>query len=175
MKRMVLSVAATIMFSGYCFAQSGNNQVGVGGSADFLLTPEYRAAYNNGFGGNIKALYGLGDMAQLTLTVAYSSFRGKSGTLFNTNQTLSLLPVLAGYRYNLPDHFYVEGQAGVGFMTQQSPGYTNTQTKAAAALSAGVIMDGFDLSARIYTEGNVMNQFAVKLAYNFSFNRGGNN
>ena len=38
MKRIVLSVAAVIMFSGCCFAQAGNNQVGVGGSADFLLS-----------------------------------------------------------------------------------------------------------------------------------------
>jgi len=108
-------------------------------------------------------------MAQLTLTVGYSSFQGKSGTIFYTNQTLSLLPVLAGYRYNLPEHLYAEGQAGVGLLTQQSPGYSYTQTNAAAALSAGVIMDGFDLSALIYTEGHVMNQFAIKLAYNFSF------
>jgi hypothetical protein len=169
MKRIVLSVAAVIIFSGYCFAQSGNNQVGVGGSADFLLSPGYRAAYKDGFGGNIKALYGLGDWAQVTLTVAYSSFNGKSGTLFYTNQNLSLLPVLAGYRYNLPEHLYVEGQAGIGFLTQHSPGYTYTQTNPAAGFSAGVIMDGFDLSALIYTEGSVMNQFAIKLAYNFSF------
>jgi hypothetical protein len=169
MKRIVLSVATILMLSGYGFAQSGNNQVGIGGSADFLLTPGYHAAYNNGFGGNIKALYGLGDMAQLTLMVSYSSFGGKSGTLFYTHQTLSLLPVLAGYRYNLPEHLYVEGQAGVGFLKQQSPNYTNTQTNPAAGFSAGVIMDGFDLNALIYTEGNVMNQFAIKLAYNFSF------
>jgi hypothetical protein len=108
-------------------------------------------------------------MAQLTLTVAYSSFRGKSGKLLYANQTLSLLPVLAGYRYNLPEHLYVEGQAGVGLLTQHSPGYTYTQTNPAAGFSAGVIMDGFDLSALIYTEGHVMNEFAIKLAYNFSF------
>ncbi len=169
MKRIVLSVATMILFSGYCYAQAGNNQVGVGGSADFLLGPGYRAAYNIGFGGNIKALYGLGEKAQVTLTVAYSSFGGKSGTLFFANQTLSLLPILAGYRYNLPEHLYVEGQAGVGLLAQHSPGYTYTQTNPAAGFSAGVIMDGFDLSGRIYTEGNVMNQFAIKLAYNFSF------
>jgi hypothetical protein len=168
MKRIVLFIAAMIVFSGYCFAQSGNNQVSVGGSADFLLGPGYRAAYNVGFGGGIKGLYGLGEMAQVTLSVAYSSFGGKSGTLYYTNQTLSLLPILAGYRYYLPNHFYAEGQAGIGFLTQQSPSYTYTQTNPAAGLSAGVIMDGFDLSARFYTEGSVMNQFAIRLAYNFS-------
>ncbi len=170
MKRIVLSITAIIMFSGCCFAQAGNNQVAVGGSADFLLGPGYRAAYNVGFGGNVKGLYGVGDEGQATFTVAYSSFSGKSGTGFfdYSKQTLSLLPILVGYRYNLPNHFYAEGQVGVGLLDQHAPTYSNNQTNPAAALSAGVIMDGFDLGVRFYTEGNVMNQFAIRLAYNFS-------
>src|SRR5476651_1333902 len=98
MKRIVLSIAAIIMFSACCFAQAGNNAVSVGGSADFLLGPGYRAAYNVGFGGSVKGLYGLGDEGQATFTIAYSSFKGKSGTGFfdYSNQTLSLLPILVG-------------------------------------------------------------------------------
>ena len=170
MKRIVLSIAAMIMFSACCFAQAGNNQVSVGASADFLLGPGYRAAYNVGFGGNAKGLYGLGTNGQATLTIAYSSFSGKSGTGYfdYSNQTLSLLPILVGYRYNLPNHFYGEGQVGIGFLDQHAPSYSNNQTNPAAAVSAGVTMDGFDLSARFYTEGSVMNQFAIRLAYNFS-------
>jgi len=168
MKKIVLSITAIIMFSACCFAQAGNNQVAVGASADFLLGPGYRAAYNIGFGGNVKGLYGVGDEGQATFTVAYSSFSGKSGTIYYSNQSLSLLPILVGYRYNLPNHFYGEGQVGIGFLDQHASTYSNNQTNPAAAISAGVIMDGFDLGARFYTEGSVMNQFAIRLAYNFS-------
>ena len=168
MKRIVLSIAAMIMFSGYCFAQTGNNQVSVGASADFLLGPGYRAAFNVGFGGNVKGLYGIGDAGQATFTVAYSSFSGKSGTIYYTNQRLSLLPILVGYRYNLPSHFYGEGQVGIGLLDQHAQTYSNNQTNPAAAISVGYVISGFDVSARFYTEGSVMNQFAIRLAYNFS-------
>src|SRR5476651_2663072 len=127
MKKILFSITAIFLLSGYCFAQTGNNQVGIGAEADFLLGPSYSNAYNIGFGGNVKGLYGVGTAGQLTLTAGYSSYGGKSGTIFST-QTLSLVPILAGYRYNLASNFYGEVQAGVGILTTSATGFSFSQT-----------------------------------------------
>ena len=168
MKKVLLTITVVILLSGYGFAQAGNNAIAVGVSADFLLGPSYSAAYNIGFGGNVKGLYGIGDAGQATFTVAYSSFGGKSGTVFYSNQTLSLLPFLAGYRYNLPCDFYGEGQVGLGILTEHSPSFSAyAQTDPAAAVTVGYHKMGWDIGARFYTEGDVMNQFSIRLAYGF--------
>jgi hypothetical protein len=167
MKKILLSIAAVIFLSNFCLAQSGNNQVAIGAEVNFLASNGYSTIYNAGFGGNLKGLYGVGTAGQLTLTGAYSSFSGKSSSQYG-NQTLSLLPILAGYRYNLDGGFYGEGQVGLAILTTKGSGFSFSQTNFAGAINIGYVTHGFDLSARYYTEGDVVSTFAIRLAYNFS-------
>ncbi|MBS1504535.1 MAG: hypothetical protein JST32_20915 [Bacteroidetes bacterium] len=83
------------------------------------------------------------------------------------NQTLTLLPILAGYRYNLNGGLYFEGQAGAAVLTTKASGFSFSQTNFAGAINVGYVVHGVDISARYYTEGDVVSTFAVRLAYNF--------
>jgi len=167
MKKILLSVFAIVVLINYCSAQTGNNQLGIGVEANFLASNGYSSIYNAGFGGNLKGLYGVGTAGQLTLTGGYSTFSGKSGSQFG-NQTLSLIPILAGYRYNLSSGLYGEAQAGLGILTTKVTGFSFSQTNFGGAINVGYVTHGLDLSVRYYTEGDVMSLFAVRVAYNFS-------
>ncbi len=167
MKKILLLLAVIIFVCNWCSAQTGNNQIGVGAEVNFLASNGYSSIYNPGIGGNLKGLYGVGRAGQLTISGAYSSFSGKSSSTYG-DQTLSLLPVLAGYRYNLKNGFYGEGQAGLAILTTKTTGLSYSQTNFAAAVNIGYLIHGFDISARYYTEGDVISAFAVRLAYNFS-------
>ena len=167
MKRILLLLTFAVFGINCCFAQKGNNQLGIGAEVNFLASNGYSSIYNPGIGGGIKGLYGIGGAGQLTLSGAYSSFSGKSSSPYG-DQTLSLLPVLAGYRYNLKGGLYFEGQAGLAVLTTKASGFSYSQTDFAAALNIGYTVHGFDISARYYTEGDVISTFAVRLAYNFN-------
>jgi hypothetical protein len=167
MQKILLTLVAFILSAGLCYAQTGNNQVGIGAEANFLSNASYTAAYNTGFGGSVKGLYGVGTAGQITLTSGYSSFSSKSGTIY-AGQTLSLIPIIAGYRYNFKGGFYGEPQAGMAILSTKVPGFSFSQTNFAAALNIGYAKNGFDVSARYYTEGDVVSMFAVRVGYNIS-------
>ncbi|MGZ3751035.1 MAG: hypothetical protein ACXVA2_09440 [Mucilaginibacter sp.] len=167
MKKILLILAFIIFAFNCCFAQKGNNQISIGAEVNFLASNGYSTIYNPGIGGNLKGLYGIGSASQLTISGAFSSFSGKSSSTYG-DQTLTLLPVLAGYRYNLTNGLYGEGQAGLAILTTKATGFSFSQTNFAAAINVGYVIHGFDISARYYTEGDVVSTFAVRLAYNFS-------
>lgn len=167
MKKILLLLGVFILVGNYCFAQKGNNQISVGAEVNFLASNGYSSIYNPGIGGNLKGLYGIGDASQLTLSGAFSSFSGKSSSTYG-DQTLTLMPFLAGYRYNLKGGIYGEGQAGLAILTTKVTGFSYSQTNFAAAINVGYVIHGFDISARYYTEGDVISAFAIRLAYNFS-------
>jgi hypothetical protein len=171
MKRKLFMMLALLALAGVCRAQTGNNQISVGAETNFLLTNGYSNIYHPGFGGNLKGMFGIGTAPQqLTLTVGYTHFGGKPFTYgtATVDQTLSLIPILAGYRYNTSSGFYGELQAGVGMLGTHSDGTTFTQTNFAGAINAGYAYKGLDLSIRYYTEGDVISVFAIRLAYNIS-------
>jgi len=150
-------------------AQKGNNEVGIGAELNVLLG-SYKDAYGAGFGGSVKGLYGVGKAGQLSLTLGYSGFKGKSGTLYN-GQKFSLIPILVGYRHHFSS-FYLEPQLGVTNDKTKIPGFTFSETKFTAALNVGYLVHGFDLSIRYHTEGDVLSLFAVRAGYNFPLGKG---
>jgi hypothetical protein len=169
MKRILFLMAAFILTAGYCSAQTGNNQISVGAEGDFFIS-NLNSAYGVGFGGNVKGMFGVGTAGQVTLTAGYSSFGGKSGTVFS-NQTFSMIPILAGYRQNFKGGLYLEPQAGVTINTTHFNGGTFSETEFGAGLNVGYATNGFDVSARYFSEGDVFGMFAVRVAYNFSLGK----
>ncbi len=170
MKKNLSLIVAFILSASFCYAQKGNNQISVGVETNFFLSNGYSSIYNPGLGGNVKGLYGLGDASQVTLTTGYTWYSGKSSSQYG-NQSLGLIPILAGYRYNLKSGFYGEGQAGLAILRTSIPGFSFSQTNFAAAINAGYVYKGFDASIRYYTEGDVISLFAIRLAYNFSLGK----
>lgn len=166
MKKNLLTAIA-VLLAHFCFAQSGKIAIGIGAEFDPLANQSYSSIYKAGFGGNLKGLYGVGSRGQITLTAGYLSFGGKSGVQYG-DQTLSLIPVLAGYRYNFEGGLYGELQAGMGSLTTKASGFSFNQTNFAAALNIGYVYNNFDFSARYYTEGDVISMFALRIGYNFS-------
>ncbi len=160
---------AFFLMASSSYAQNGSVQLGVAVESNLLLG-SYSSAYNAGFGGGIKGLYGVGASGQLTLSVDYSSYSSKSGTIF-AGQTLSLLPILAGYRYNLSSGFYAEPQAGLATLSTKASGFSFSQTNFAGAINVGYAKNGFDISVHYYTEGDVISMFGVRLGYNFSLKK----
>jgi len=164
MKKSYLPIIA-LFFSIASFAQKGNNQLSIGVEAD-LPIGQLGDAYGVGFGGSIKGLYGIGTKGLLTLTTGYSSFSGKSGTLYD-GQTFTMIPIMAGYRHLLNGGLYVEPQAGVTINNTKIPNFNFSETKFGAALNLGyVTAGGFDASIRYLTEGDVLSMLALRLAYN---------
>ena len=170
MKKYFLGIIAFFLFTGYCSAQAGNNSVGIGAEVNFLASNGYSSFYNPGVGGNIKGMYGI-NPGQITLTAGYSSFSSKSGTVA-AGQTLSLLPIQAGYRYTFSQGLYLEPQLGVGILRTKYDGGSFSQTNFAGSLNVGYTVDGFDFSVRYYTEGDVVSAFAIRVGYNFSLGGG---
>ena len=167
MKKALLSFALVAFCLTCCFAQKGVNQISIGAEVNFPASNGYSSIYNTGIGGGLKGMYGVGDASQLTLGAAFSSFSGKSSSAYG-DQTLTLLPILAGYRYNVKGGLYFEGQAGAGILTTKASGFSFSQTDFAGAINVGYVIHGFDISARYYTEGDVISTFAIRLAYNIN-------
>ncbi|MGH2564089.1 MAG: outer membrane beta-barrel protein [Ginsengibacter sp.] len=88
-------------------AQKGNNQVTVIAEG---TVPVYQN--DQGFGGFIKGLYGIGKSAHLTFTAGVSEFTSKKNVELSKTTT-RLIPFMAGYKQNL-NKFFVEPQIGFG-------------------------------------------------------------
>jgi hypothetical protein len=168
MKKILLSIFACMLFAGYASAQTGNNQISVGPQVEFFLG-DYGNAYNTGFGGNIKGLLGVGTSGQISLSSGYTSFSGK-GSLYS-NQTFSVIPIMAGYRWNSKSGFYINPQVGVTINSSHFSGSaaslgTYSQTQFGAQLDVGYATNNFDFSVHYLSEGDVFSLFGIKVAYN---------
>ena len=172
MKKTLFSLAIGIIVSLAAHAQSGNNQIGVGAEAGIPTGKGASETTKIGIGGSVKALFGVGSSGQITLTSGYMSFGGKN-LPDGYKATLTVIPVLAGYRQNFGG-FYVEPQAGVGFLKQkesyQGENGAEKATKLTWAVGAGyVINKNIDLGARYqrseFEDGSI-SLVGIKVAYN---------
>lgn len=159
-------------------AQSGNNQfipaieVGIPtGSLD---------DFNVGFGFLAKALFGVGERAQIGATTGYTFFK-LSGSDDAYKQRFSVIPILISYRYKLPV-VYVEPQLGYGIYgttIKTEAGGTETRTSSSDggftwALGGGVQVGAVDLGLRFqagYPGGGARSFFGIHAGYIFSAQR----
>src|SRR3954469_19802540 len=117
MRKALFSLAIGIVVSLAAHAQSGNNQIGIGAEAGIPTGKDASQSTKIGIGGSVKALYGVGSAGQITLTSGYMTMGGKN-LPDGVKANLTIIPVMAGYRQNFGG-FYVEPQAGVGFLKQK--------------------------------------------------------
>jgi outer membrane autotransporter protein len=124
-----------------------------------------------GFGGTAKFAYPAGPGA-ITVTAGYISFSGKSQTVNvgGTTMTISgsssyLIPMKAGYRFNLGQGFGIEPQVGYSVGKNSSGGFTY------AGQIGYLINNQIDISARyegLSKSGTSWSFIGFRVAYNFS-------
>lgn len=165
MKKVILSL---VLLTGFVFAkaQTGNNQIGVAAEVG-LPIGDFGNAAKTGFGGYVKGLYGVGTAGQITVTVGYSSFKGKDDV---GGGTWGVLPFLAGYRHSFSG-FYLEPQVGFGSYKYKISGESASTSAFTYALGAGYAMNGLDLGIRYQNatkDGGNFSLIGLHVGYNFS-------
>src|SRR5688572_2756940 len=116
MKKVLFTMIAIGLFSLTTLAQKGRVQIGVGAEVA-LPNGDFNTISKTGFGGSVKAMYGISNRGQITLTSGYQAFATKEffkEILGADKINSSIIPVLAGYRHYFKG-FYLEPQAGYGF------------------------------------------------------------
>jgi hypothetical protein len=174
MKSLCLTIALFVsMISAY--AQKGNFQIGLAGEMA-MPVGHFDNDFNTGFGGSVKALYGIGNKSQLTLTTGYDRFKAK-GELSMFNSTVNIIPFLAGYRLATKG-FYVEPQVGYGLYTfkvnfnGESP--SETDGAFTYALGIGYTIHGIDCGVRYQAgrkDSDDISMIGLHIGYNISFRK----
>jgi hypothetical protein len=176
MKKMVLVIVGIALLSSAAMAQRGNNRLSV--AADLSApTGDFGEYSKMGFGGTVKALYGIGKSGQITLTSGYTSISAKEifKQLLGADKiTQSIIPVLAGYRHNIKG-FYVEPQVGYGLYASKIKGGMLDSKDSGGAITwaagVGYVYRSFELGARYqsgHKDGESNGLVGVRLGYNFS-------
>lgn len=175
MKRIYFVVIAILLMNTAGFSQKGNNSIGVGGDLSFPMG-EFSNFYKTGFGAYTKALLGVARAGQISFTAGYSSFKFMTN-FEGVNSTISLAPVLVGYRHNF-NGFFVEPQVGYSIANikisadELEDDITDSGGFLTWAATVGYVFNKqVEISARYQvggTNSTKMNLFGLRLGYNFS-------
>ena len=167
MKKVILLFASVVMLSTLVKAQQGKNQIGIAAEAA-LPIGDFADGYKTGVGGSLKGLYGVGESGQITFTTGYTAFKVK-----NSEDTYSIIPLLAGYRHNFTGGVYVEPQLGYGIYRYHSDFLDETESDGAFtyAIGVGFAASGFDAGIRYQgasKDGSNISFIGVRVGYNFT-------
>ena len=176
MRRILFSLALSVILSLAAHAQSGNNQISIGAEAGIPTGKDASKTTKIGIGGSIKVLFGIGSAGQITLTSGYMALGGKN-LPEGVKANLKIIPIMAGYRQNFGG-FYVEPQAGVGLLKQkatyQGENETISATKFTWAVGAGYVINNIDLGVRYqrseFEDGSI-SLVGIKITYNIPIGR----
>jgi len=175
MKKLFIAIAI-VTVSLTASAQKGNNQIGVGVDLG-LPSSDFGDAAKFGFGGYLKAMYGIGSAGQITLTSGYTTYSAKDDVLNGSGADkikYGIIPILAGYRHNF-DGFYAEPQLGYSiFRSKWEGGGTSVSDSEGMftwAVGFGYTMSGFDIGARYQSgskDGTTIAVVGFRVGYSFS-------
>ncbi len=170
MRKILFSLATCIIVSLAAHAQSGTTKIGIGAELGAPIG-NAKDVLKMGFGGSAKALFGIGNAGQITLTSGYSTFSAK-GLDDGEKASLSIIPLIAGYRQNF-NGFYVEPQAGAGLILEKDEnGYGSEKgstTRFTWAVGAGYVISNVDVGVRYQrseANGGNFSYVGIKVAYN---------
>jgi hypothetical protein len=177
MKKLFIAIVALTAASTASFAQRGLNQISIGPEVN-IPTGDFGEGVKTGFGGSIKALFGIGTAGQITLTTGYTTFKFKDlEDLGDIKANYYIVPFLAGYRQNFSG-FYVEPQVGYGLYGAKFKGGGESETSSDGAFTyavgLGYAMGPVDLGVRYQAgtqDGETLSLVGVRVAY--VFNLGG--
>lgn len=175
--KKILTVAAII-----CIGIAANAQSKSGKKLNFnvgleagLPVGDFNLINGFGFGGSVKGLYNLSENNDLTFSVGYISFGGKSttitlpiiGSTTVTNPATGVIPIKAGYRLSFSGGFYVEPQLGYSLF---SGGGSSSGAFTYAPNIGMVLNEKLDLGLRYEAaskSGSTLSHLGLRVAYNF--------
>jgi len=173
MKKVLLVMALFVATTMATFAQEGTFGLSVGVEGA-LPVGDWSDGFGVGIGGSLKGLYGVGNAGQVTLTTGYDRFGAKENDE-DVDVSLSMIPILAGYRHNFSS-LYLEPQLGVSIVkTKADAGefgdFSASSTEFTWAIGGGYVVGPIDLGLRyqsISGDGGSTGFIALKVAYGFS-------
>lgn len=174
MRKIYMSLLATILICAGSYGQKGENRIGVGADLG-IPTSDFSSYFKTGIGIYAKGLFGVGKSGQVTLTSGFSSFKNV-GEATDFSASLGMVPLLIGYRANF-NGFFIEPQMGYSILnfkaTSDEAGFFTQSTGAFTwAAGAGYVFNKqFEVSARYQgtsKNGTSISFFGLRLGYNFS-------
>ena len=170
MKKLLLLIAV-VAISLFSKAQKGNNQIGVAFEVG-IPTGDFGNGVKTGFGGLLKAMYGVGTAGQATFTTGYSTFTWKNLAADESGNSW-IIPLMVGYRHNFSG-FYVEPGLGYAILGDKYKfqGTSVSSSTGAFAWGAGIgyAMNGFDGGVRYQglTKNGTVSIIGIHVGYNFT-------
>ncbi|MBL0356591.1 MAG: outer membrane beta-barrel protein [Chitinophagaceae bacterium] len=174
MKKASIIAVIFMALSLTSIAQKGNNKVGFGGELAIPAGGDFGQAFNTGFGGWIKFLFAVGKSGYVSFSSGYTSFTAK-GSGSQESASISVLPILLGYRHALVKGLYVEPQAGYGSYrakyTLNGQSASGSQGAFTYAIGIGYEVSDIDFGLR-FQNGSIESvnygNVAFRIGYNFS-------
>lgn len=144
-----------------------------------LPVGDFRNAYNWMIGGSVQADIPVIQNLYVTVTAGYNNFFIKDGLKQQGGKDMQLVPVKAGLKYfPVGDIFYVQGQAGVSFLTNKSDLSADKSAAFVYAPQIGALVKlapknyldiGFrwEGTSSFYNGGSEANFLGLRVAYTF--------
>jgi hypothetical protein len=157
MKKLLLAVAAITITAATVNAQTTFSIAANAGSG----TAQY---YKLSAGGDIQADFPATTGLKITGSAGYQNFAKEVGTV---KSHFSVIPILAGAKFNLGKALYGHAQLGYSFLTSKVSGSNQNNGEFSFAPSLGYgFGKSFDISAKYLSVGKV-NAILARLAYTF--------
>ncbi|EON79030.1 hypothetical protein ADIS_0447 [Lunatimonas lonarensis] len=173
MRRFYLVAFFLLVSVQLSWSQVGVNSLNVGFDAGITLNEFFQNEFPAGFGGSVKALYGVGMNGQVSLTGGFTYFPIKSTIALpaGDNVAFNLMPLTIGYRMFF-DQLFFEPQVGGALHVTRNRFAQNSDNVTTAELGfaaeAGYVFDPFELSFRYQHTGRSpfhMGFLAVRVMY----------
>lgn len=120
-KLFFISALTAVSFAGNAQNQTGKPLKFSIGLEAALPLGTFADDFSFGIGGSAQADYSVAEKLALTLNAGYISFSGKTISGYKT-PSIGLIPVLAGFKYDLTPQLYGSAQLGVTFSDQKGAG-----------------------------------------------------
>ncbi len=171
MKKVFLILAISAICTG-AFAQKGSDTKGhfsIGPEIGFA-TGDFNDSHSIGIGATAQGEVNIAKSTNLTLTMGFISYAGRSYGAGLKYKAAGIVPVKAGVKYFLSEGFYAGAQFGAGFFTNSGGGtafaYTGMlgyefNTKTDKAVDVSLKYDGYSKN------GGRLGAAGIRLAYRF--------
>ena len=170
---LTLAIAGGITLSG--FAQStttttsapsnSGGKFSIGAEAG-LPVGDISEVYSVVIGGSIKYELPVAKQTYFTISAGYNAFLLKSEFKeLGISSTANFIPIKAGIKYYSSENFFLEGQLGAVFNTEQGGGHAFVWAPGIGYTFAGGFEAGFRYEG--WTNGSTTGQLGLRLAYRF--------
>lgn len=164
-KLFLLALFAVTALSGFAQSSTGSGKFSIGAEGT-LPTGDAADLFSYGIGGSLKYDHPLSKNVFVTLSAGYESLQVKSGfKRSGIKSSFGFIPVKAGIKGYVTDGFFLEGQAGTVFSTEEGGNNLFVYSPGLGYSFKGGLEVGVRYEA--WSNGGTMGQAGMRLAYRF--------